>query len=404
MTRANQDTVAAVWAYLLDRGVPADAIHQAEAEHSLHLLVMEHLILPDPPRYTSVEVAELVGMPLDDLRRYWRSLGFPDIADDVVYFSDYDVSAITTLSGLLTFRMVDEAVAAQMARVIGSSMARIAEAEVTASPVLSGEIDDVLRAELLMETADATIPSLSRLLEYAWRRHMQAASRRAALLRVGDAAAGTTFELSVGFADLVGFTALSQQLSERALAELVGRFEELAYEVVVGGNGRVVKMIGDEAMFVCDRPADAVQIGLDLADAYAGEESLSDVRVGVAAGPVLAREGDYYGPVVNLASRIVNIANPGSVLVSEAVREAVADRLPDVVWKSLRTRYLKEIGRVPLWAVQRKGADEEDGPTRRERIKRRVRKPGVLTRLSEVQRAVLESLPGAEALLSDEDG
>jgi len=404
MTQPQEDTIAAVWSYLLDRGVPADAIHQAESEHTLHLLVMEHLILPDQPRYTPVEVAELVGMSLDQLRRYWRSLGFPDVDDDSVYFSDYDVSAITTLSGLLTFRMVDEDVAVQMARVIGSSISRIAEAEITASPVLSGEIDDVSRAELLIETADATVPSLARLLEYAWRRHMQAAARRAALLRGAEDPSTATFELSVGFADLVGFTALSQQLSERALAELVGRFEELAFDVVVRGHGRVVKMIGDEAMFVCHSAADAVQIGLDLADAYAGEEALSDVRVGIACGPVLAREGDYYGPVVNLASRIVNIANPGSVLVSDSVHEVVAASTDDELeWKSLRARYLKEIGRVPLWAVQRPRADDAPETSRRDRIKRRMRKPGVLTRLSEVQRSVLETLPGGEALLNDED-
>jgi adenylate cyclase len=372
--RPESEQVAAVWAFLLERGVPADAIHRAEVEHSLHLLVMEHLILPEPPRYTPVEVAELAGMPLEQLRQYWRSLGFADVDDDAVAFSDFDLEAITTVNGLITFRMVDEAVAAQMARVIGSSMARIAEAEITASPVLSGEADDVARAELLMATADATIPSLARLMEYAWRRHLQAAARRATMLRGTEDSASTTFDLAIGFADLVGFTALSQQLSERELAEVVGRFEELAFDVVVRGNGRVVKMIGDEAMFVCSDVRDAVRIGLDLADAYASEESLSDVRVGVACGPVLAREGDYYGPVVNLASRIVNIANPGSVLVSDSVHEALADD-PDMAWKPLRPRYLKDIGRVLVHAVTRPGAVE---PTRRERIKRRVRRPNLL--------------------------
>lgn len=380
--RPESDAVAAIWAYLLDRGVPADAILEAEREHSLHLLVMEHLILPERPRYTPVEVAELAGMPLEQVRQYWRSMGFPDVADDVVAFSDYDLSAITTLNGLLTFRMVDTAVAAQMARVIGSSMARIAEAEITASPVLSGEADDVARAELLMATSDATIPSLARLLEYAWRRHMHAAARRAALLRSTEQSNAATFDLAIGFADLVGFTALSQQLSERALAEVVGRFEELAYDIVVAGDGRVVKMIGDEAMFVCTSPAAAVRIGLDLSEAYAGEESLSDVRVGIACGPVLAREGDYYGPVVNLASRIVNIANPGSVLVSDGVHEALADD-ESLSWKSLRARYLKEIGRVPLWAVSRAGLEVEPG-SRRDRIKRRVRRPNVLAKINEL--------------------
>ena len=70
-------------------------------------------------------------------------------------------------------------------------------------------------------------------------------------------------------------------------------------------------MIGDEVMFVVDSVADAARIGLGLADAYADDDLLSDVRVGLAFGPVLLRDGDYFGPTVNLAHRIVNIGNPG---------------------------------------------------------------------------------------------
>jgi hypothetical protein len=64
-------------------------------------------------------------------------------------------------------------------------------------------------------------------------------------------------------------------------------------------------MIGDEVMFVTDTPTDAARIGLALAEAYADDELLSDVRVALAVGPVLVQDGDFYGPVVNLASRAV---------------------------------------------------------------------------------------------------
>ena len=386
--RPDSETVAGVWAWLLDRGVAPDDIHRAEADNTLHLLVLEHLILPEPSVYTPVQVADIVGMSLDEVRRYWRSLGLPDVADDVVAFSERDVEALTTLSGLLRFRMVDERVAAQMARVIGSSMARIADAEITASPVLQGKADDVARSELFIETADATLPSLARLLEYAWRRHLQVAARRGMLLR-GAPDAPATAELAVGFADLVGFTALSQQLSDQALADLVGHFEEVAFDIVVRGGGRVVKMIGDEAMFVCQQPSDAVRIGIDLAEAHSGEDSVAEVRVGIACGPVLPREGDYYGPVVNMASRIVNIANPGSVVVSGDVREAVGDQ-PGLHWRSLRYRWLKEIGRLPLWAVTEAEEDEARDPKGR----RRRMRPGVLEVIGELQRIGAEAVKG----------
>jgi class 3 adenylate cyclase len=107
-----------------------------------------------------------------------------------------------------------------------------------------------------------------------------------------------------------------------------------------------------------------------LAEAYHDDESLSDVRVGLACGPALEREGDLYGPTVNLASRIVSIAYAGSVVVSGDIHDQLADS-PDLRWKSLRTRYLKDIGRVQLWAVRRAGDEfDREGPFERARRRR----------------------------------
>jgi class 3 adenylate cyclase len=92
------------------------------------------------------------------------------------------------------------------------------------------------------------------------------------------------------------------------------------------------------------------------------------VRVGVAFGPALAREGDLYGPTVNLASRMVSIAYPGSVVVAGEVREACGDD-ERFAWKSLRTRYLKNIGRVQLHAV-RWADDASEGFAERARRRR----------------------------------
>jgi hypothetical protein len=80
------------------------------------------------------------------------------------------------------------------------------------------------------------------------------------------------------------------------------------------------------------------------------------VRVGLAAGPVLQREADLYGPVVNRASRIVNIAFPGSVVVSTEICEALAE-VDDVVFKSIGSRNLKDIGKVPLFVARRATAE-----------------------------------------------
>ena len=164
---------------------------------------------------------------------------------------------------------------------------------------------------------------MARLLEYVWRRHLQAATRRAMLHRARGADEGISPVMAVGFADMVGFTMLSQHLGDEELAAVVARFEALAHDTVVALGGRVVKMIGDEVMFVVPTATGAASIGLSLAEAYAGDDLLSDVRVALAIGPVLIQDGDFYGPVVNLASRLVGVANPGTVLVSDEFRAAL---------------------------------------------------------------------------------
>ena len=169
---------------------------------------------------------------------------------------------------------------------------------------------------------------------------------------------GSRQDLAVGFADMVGFTVLSQHLDEPMLAEVVQRFEEVAHDVVTGLGGRVVKTIGDEVMFVADDAAGAVRIGLSLAEAYADDDLLSDVRVGLAAGSVLANDGDYFGPTVNLASRIVEVSRPGAVLAADELhRQLVAQTPGEFAFASFGPVPLKDVGSVPLWWCGRTGEE-----------------------------------------------
>jgi adenylate cyclase len=202
--------------------------------------------------------------------------------------------------------------------------------------------------------------------------------------------------LAVGFADMVGFTLLSQHLSDDGLAAVVRRFEEISHDIVTAAGGRVVKMIGDEVMFVVDGVAEAARIGLDLADAYSDDDLLSDVRVGLAVGPVLLRDGDYFGPTVNLAHRIVNIGNPGTVLMSDEFKTALMAAAPgEFTAEPLRLRDLKDLGTVQLWWCGRAG-HEADGTGPAADRRRNVR----WERLSEVRRD-LERLRGVgERLLT----
>jgi adenylate cyclase len=363
-------------------GVSDEEIDRSVAEGGLPLLTVDRLLVAGTPRYTATEVAERSGMPLQQTARFWRALGFTDVTDDERHFTDADVEALTIAERFLEQEVTDVEVALQMTRVIGLSMARVAEAEVAASPLMRSDLDSDEMADQFLRSLDVILPSMGRLLEYTWRRHLQAAFRRAMLAFSRGELSGGTVEATIGFADLVGFTLLAQELSDEALAEVVSRFETLAFDTVSALGGQVVKVIGDEVMFVVRDAGQAARIALRLADAYADDELLSDVRVGLASGSVLAMEGDYYGPVVNLASRIVKIAIPGTVLASDEVHAGLEDD-GQLAWKPLRPRTLKDVGRVQLWALHWAGREPpSDG---RWSWSRRRGLPGVLPAAAEVR-------------------
>jgi adenylate cyclase len=371
-------------------------IDQALADDALDLFVFDRILVPSRQTYTRGEVAELTGVDLDTLVRFWRALGFPNVGDDERSFTDLDLEAVRLFQGMQALGATRTDTALQLARVIGSSMSRIAEAELVPGNMFSIEYDQVIAADAFASAADVTIPAMARLLEFVWRRQVAAGIKRTMLLRSRGVAPGESPVLVVGFADMVGFTLLSQHLGDPELAAVVRRFEELAHDIVASSGGRVVKMIGDEVMFVVESVVDGARIGLDLADAYADDELLSDVRVGLALGPVLLREGDYFGTTVNVAHRIVNIGNPGTVLISDEFHRALVSAAPDeFTAKPLRPRTLKDLGRVQLWWLGRLG-HEADGTGVAADARRNVR----WERLSEVLRDLEELRGVGERLLS----
>jgi adenylate cyclase len=292
------------------------------------------------------ETAAAAGVGREISTRLWRAMGFPDAPEGEPLFGDLDVEMLRSAYGLVSEGLLDMETLLALARATGQSQSRAAESHVKAI------LESVNRAR---EGADPVLyarmaaPGLERFVTYIWRRHLVDSMRR----ELSTGAEGLTILLAVGFADMVGFTALSQQADETELQQVVNRFEEHAYDVVAAGGGRVVKMIGDEVFFVAESAHAGAEIGLELASVYASDQSLPDIRVGLAIGPVLPRAGDYLGPAVNLASRLVNLARPGSVLISEQMAEEL-DGLDEVDLKRLRPRNLKGIGRVPSFVLRRK--------------------------------------------------
>lgn len=360
--------------------VPEADIADAERDGTLPLLAIQQLVFEERPQFDTADVADRVGLPENEVAHFWRALGFPDPLDGEEAFTKVDLEMMHIAANTISEGVVEPELALQMARVIGSSMSRIANAQIAAlvsrvtteaaeaaALVEAGEVDpDVVGPPLLERTA-LILDVMPRIMDYVWRRHLQDEARRQ-LLRVSDTEGGA---VTVGFADLVGYTALSQQVPEDELAHLVARFELIATDTVSTHGGRVVKMIGDEVLFIVDDPVSAASIALDLADVFRQDEALSDVRVGLALGSVIEQDGDVYGPVVNTANRIVGIAYPGSVVVSDEVRDALRGE-EGLNLRSLRSHTLRDIGRVRLWRLRRERDVDMDSLLEKARLRREV--------------------------------
>jgi adenylate cyclase len=198
------------------------------------------------------------------------------------------------------------------------------------------------------------VDDLELLLVYTWRRQLAAAVGRIAEMD-GDGSPSRQ-SLTVGFADLVSYSQLSQRLESRRLGALVQRFEGLAADVVTAGGGRVVKNIGDEVLFVTNEPGAAAVIGLSLSERMAVDDLVPDVRVGLAHGTVLLSLGDVYGPTVNLASRLTGIAQPGTVVTDPRTGLLLAGN-QDLTLVPQRGRQVRGFGQLEPLLVTRAGVD-----------------------------------------------
>lgn len=361
--------------FLEEVGLDDQEVAAAREHGHLELLALERLVIEEPALYDLEDVSVQTGLSSEQISQLWRSLGFVEPEPGDRSFTAVDIEIQATVARMLDAKLIDDALLSQMSRVIGSSTARVAAALVDAvdgvdigdDPGSDGDGPTVSTADFI-ELAPILVPTMAKIVEYVWRRHLQAEVRHRMAL---DHAGADPHHRVVGFADLVGFTALSQQLTTHDLAAVVDRFEAIAYDTVGAAGGRVVKMIGDEVMFSVADEVTAVNLALDLAETFGADEELSDIRVGLAAGPVLQREADLYGPVVNRASRIVGLAYPGTVVCDEVVASVLVN-VEQLVVHAIRPHTLKHIGKVPLFVVRRSTAPEDSASNRREAHARRA--------------------------------
>lgn len=316
---------------------------------------LEERLLGGVRRLRRREVAREVGVSLLSARKLWRALGFANVADEDVAFTDADAAALTRVVGAVRDGLIDEPTAIALARAVGQTTDRLVSWQVEALLEhlrdSAGQDGSDLAVGHLVDLVD----DLEAVLVYAWRRRLAAFVAR---LADGQETADEirAADLTVGFADLVSYTRLSQRLEQRELGQLVQRFEGLASDVVTAGGGRVVKTVGDEVLFTADDPGTAAVIALSLSELMAVDRLVPDVRVGLAHGPVLRSLGDVYGATVNLASRLTALAQPGTVVTDQSTAALLQDH-PDVVLVAQRQRQVRGFGSLTPLLIARAGPD-----------------------------------------------
>jgi class 3 adenylate cyclase len=303
--------------YLVAQGVGLEDMVESKRLGRLAFAAGDVHIRPGSPVYTVDEVAARTGVEPGLIVRVWRASGFAVPPPDKPAFSDADVEALGMLA--LAVQRFGEEPSLQLARVFGASLGRMAAAGFQTA-LAHAEDGFAPRAASLLASARASteLGLMAEMsgpaLDVLFRHHIAAAAQWFDLAPSPDP---ETAPLAVGFADLVGFTTLSHTREVHELARAVGEFDALTTEIATDGGGRVVKLIGDEVMFVTPDARQAVAIALALADALAHHPVLPTLRAAVASGTVLVRDGDCFGPVVNLAARLVHMAEPGHVIVPE---------------------------------------------------------------------------------------
>ena len=320
------DARLALLTYLTDEiGASIPELVQAQEEGGLVSFAAIRSIRPGGERWTLAEVAARAGLDADVALAIWRAAGFADPRPFERRFGPADV---------VVFDLVRDAAAVvgpdhimQLVRTAGEAIARVSEAEIAMlrskleAPIVgTGNPVDVARAYAAV--ADNLFPQVTGVIEVFHRHQLEAIGRRYSAVSAPTSSTNVV-ELAVGFADIAGYTGLSHQLDPAELAAMLARFEATTGDVIAAAGANVAKRIGDAVMFVTNAPGIACALALELIEACA-RERLPKLRVGLAVGDVIVRQGDFYGRTVNLAARLVASAEPGTALADAALHDRLA--------------------------------------------------------------------------------
>jgi class 3 adenylate cyclase len=310
-----------------DRGVPVDEMVAAQANGVLVTLLGDRQVRPDRDTYTLAELAAQLDMDVESAMAAMTAAGLPAVDADQRSFGAQDLDLLAGFRLAADLFGMDALL--HFVRAMGMAASHLAAGAIHLSLAnYSGPLEAAGAGELELseanESAVYALEAIPAAFEIVFRHHVEHELRRS-ILSAGEPGTPTA-TLAVGFLDLVGFTSVSSGLAAEELADAVAAFETLAGDLVTAHGARLVKVIGDEVMFVTHVPEAACALATEVVAAVEAHPALTDARGGITYGPVLTLDGDYYGTGVNLAARAVAAAEPGQVLVDRGLAVAVPDR------------------------------------------------------------------------------
>jgi adenylate cyclase len=350
----DEDDIETVEA-LQELGLAEDEARRAVLERRVPLVLAEQVV-GETSHYRLEDVAEHSGVPPDVLRRIRSAAGLA--TEDLGAIDLRWAEIIGQLLQVLPLEVV-----LRSARARGAALATIARSDLSmirdelVLPMRQAGADDLTVSVALAEMARELEPLSRELIEADYRLHLrrQLGSELVAVAARTDA---QEIELAVGFVDVVGYTALSSRIDPAGLDQVLDRFEQRVIEVVAGrADVHVVKYLGDAAMLVAP---DATVLAEAMLELTSEVESLADapLRGGLAHGDVLVREGDYFGPPVNLAARLTDIARPWRVLAADELADVLGD---DFDTRRILPTRIRGIGiRRPVAVRPRSDGDDEE--------------------------------------------
>jgi adenylate cyclase len=320
---------ARVVARLRERGHSLEEIKSATDEGRLAYGLLEDLFPAGEKVYDLDDAAEETGLEPELLERIWLSMGFSK--GDLNALNEDDMQALRWVANVLAagFPLV---AFLQLTRVYGQSLSQIADAETRLfhiyvhEPLMREGVPTLEMAEEMADLGRDLLPLASPIMDYIHQRYLGYFAAQDVVGHMeadvdGDEGYGRV-RVAVAFADLAGYTRYVEEEGEEEALSYVERFIDAVGDTLPEG-ARVVKTIGDEVMVVGQDPAAVLDWAVGFSRLYAGERPAP--RIGVNAGPVLYRDGDYFGREINLASRVVARARGGEVLVTGQVLDEVGD-------------------------------------------------------------------------------